>query len=167
MLFRSAYLLAPEPSPNSTITGRVSIGTAWSGAGTTVTLTPGGRTTTTDTHGEFTFKTLYAGSYSVSAAASGYIGTARIATVGQGATSNVQLSLYPVAQTNDCRNPARAIPDNSATGIRDTITVASSFVVNSLEVSVNVTHTYKGDLTIDLVHGATTVRLHKIGRAHV
>ena len=156
----AAYLLAPEPSPNSAITGRVSLGTAWSGAGTTVTLTPGGRTTTTDTHGEFTFNTLYAGSYSVSASATGFIGTARNVTLGQGATSNVQLSLYPVAQSNDCRNPARAIPDNNATGIRDTITVASSFVVNAVEVSVNISHTYKGDLTVDLVHGATTVRLH-------
>lgn len=156
----AAYLLAPEPAPLSTVTGRVSLGTAWSGAGTTVTLNPGGRTTTTDAHGEFSIATLYAGTYSLAATASGYIGTPRLVTVGQAATSSVQLSLYPVSESNLCRNPARAIPDNSATGIRDTITVGPAFAVSAVEVSVNITHTYKGDLTIDLVHGATTVRLH-------
>lgn len=156
----AAYLLAPEPLPTSTLTGRVSLGTAWSGAGTTITLTPSGRTTTTDAHGEFSIASLYAGSYSVAASASGYAGTPRIVTMGQNATSSVQLSLYPIAESNLCRSTARAIPDNSATGIRDTITVGAAFAVSSLEVSVNITHTYKGDLTVDLVHGATTVRLH-------
>ena len=156
----AAYLLAPEPSPLSTITGRVSLGTGWSGAGTTITLTPSGRTTTTDVHGEFSIGTLYPGSYSVAASASGYAGTPRIVTVGPSASSSVLLALYPISESNLCRNPARAIPDNNTTGIRDTIVVAPSFAISSVEVSVNITHTYKGDLIVDLIHSGTSIRLH-------
>jgi zinc metalloprotease ZmpB len=154
------FLLAPEPAPNSSITGRVAVGSAWGGAGTTVTLQPGGATTTTSPSGEFAFTSLYAGTYSLGATLAGYSGTPRVVTVGQDATGSVVLRLYPAAQANGCNSPAVAIPDNSATGITNVITVVPSFLVSGVEASVNITHTWRGDLIVELRHNATTVRLH-------
>ncbi|MFN8588218.1 MAG: proprotein convertase P-domain-containing protein [Candidatus Eisenbacteria bacterium] len=154
------FLTAPEPSPNSTITGRVAVGTAWGGAGIAVTLTPGGATVNTDSHGEFTFPNLYAGTYSVSASLAGYTGTPRLVTVAQSATSNVVLHLSVAANANNCNNPALAIPDNNLTGITNSMTIAPNFPIASVQVGVNITHTWRGDLSVDVIHGATTVRLH-------
>lgn len=154
------FLTAPQPAPNSTIHGRVAVGTSWGGPGITVTLLPGGATTTTNATGEFSFPGLYAGTYSLSATLAGNSGTPRIVTVGQDATAEVVLRLFPVAFTSACREPALAIPDGSATGITDVVTVVPSFTVASVEVSVDITHTWRGDLIVELRHDSTKVRLH-------
>jgi subtilisin-like proprotein convertase family protein len=154
------FLTAPQPAPQSTIRGRVAVGTAWGGAGITVTANPGAHTATTNPAGEFTFSNLYAGTYSVSAAVAGYSGSSVVTNVAQAGQSSVVLRLYPQGVSNGCNNPAVAIPDNSAAGVKNDLSVASSFAVNSVEVAVNITHTWRGDLAVDLTHGATTVRLH-------
>jgi subtilisin-like proprotein convertase family protein len=154
------FLTAPQPAPLSTISGRVAVGTAWGGAGITVTANPGGHTTTTNPAGEFTLPNLYAATYSVSATLAGYAGSSVITTVGQAGQSNVVLRLFTQAMENVCVSPALAIPDNNAAGVKSDLGIASSFSVNDVEVAVNITHTWRGDLVVDLTHGATTVRLH-------
>ena len=47
--------------------------------------------------------------------------------------------------------PALAIPDNSPAGVRDTIVVAEMGTLTSLRVSVEITHTYIGDLQVSLI----------------
>jgi subtilisin-like proprotein convertase family protein len=153
------FLLAPQPAAHSSITGRVAAGTAWGGAGTVVTLQPGGATATTGPGGEFAFTGLYAGTYAVSATLAGYSGTPRQVTLAQDATGSVVLRLFPVAQANACNSPALAIPDNSAAGITNALTVVPAFPVSSVEVSVDITHTWRGDLIVELRHGTTVVRL--------
>lgn len=49
-----------------------------------------------------------------------------------------------------------AIPDNNATGASSTITVADSSIVQDVNVTVNITHTYDGDLTLSLITPANT-----------
>lgn len=49
--------------------------------------------------------------------------------------------------------PDLAIPDDDPTGSSDTITVDESFAVTSVGVTLDVTHTYRGDLTVLLSHG--------------
>jgi subtilisin-like proprotein convertase family protein len=56
-------------------------------------------------------------------------------------------------------SPMVAIPDNSTTGASSTITVAEAGVVTSVAVTVDITHTYRGDLRLELTHGSTTVTL--------
>jgi len=157
------FLVAPEGGPNSTIQGRVAVGTSWGGSGITVTVQPGGASTTTNANGQFTISGLYAQTYSVSAALAGYTGTPRIVTVGEGATVGVALTLFASSSANQCNNTAVAIPDNNATGISSNMTIVPSFTVSNVEVSVNITHTYRGDLIAELRHGATNVRLHNRG----
>ncbi|MDJ0805907.1 MAG: S8 family serine peptidase [Gammaproteobacteria bacterium] len=47
-------------------------------------------------------------------------------------------------------NPGLAIPDNNAVGISDSIHVAENAQVRGIQVSVNIEHTYQGDLQIKL-----------------
>lgn len=155
------FLVAPEPPPTSSITGRVAVGPAWGGAGITVTLEPGAVTTLTDVNGEFTFPGLYANTYSLSATLAGYSGSSRMVTLPDNtvSTDNV-LRLFPAASTNVCANPALPIPDATPAGISNIIAVGPAFTVSSVQVSVDITHTWRGDLIASISHGATTVRLH-------
>jgi subtilisin-like proprotein convertase family protein len=55
--------------------------------------------------------------------------------------------------------PMAAIPDNNTTGASSTITVAEAGMVSSVAVTVDITHTYRGDLRLELTHGTSTVTL--------
>jgi C1A family cysteine protease len=55
--------------------------------------------------------------------------------------------------------PGAAIPDNDPTGVSSDVTLTSSAAVATVKVTVDVTHTYVGDLKVSLTHGATTVVL--------
>jgi subtilisin-like proprotein convertase family protein len=46
--------------------------------------------------------------------------------------------------------PAKDIPDNSQVGIRDVIRFAEAATISSIKVSVDITHTYRGDLRVTL-----------------
>jgi subtilisin-like proprotein convertase family protein/subtilisin family serine protease len=55
----------------------------------------------------------------------------------------------------------RVIPDNDATGVRDVITVAETLTVAATKVTVDVAHTYIGDLRLTLIApSGTSVVLH-------
>lgn len=47
--------------------------------------------------------------------------------------------------------PGLAIPDNNVTGVRDTVAVAETGVLASARVSVEIIHTYRGDLQLTLL----------------
>jgi subtilisin-like proprotein convertase family protein len=48
-------------------------------------------------------------------------------------------------------SPAVPIPDNSAAGVKDTITIAEPGTIASIKVSVDIAHTYRGDLQVMLL----------------
>ena len=50
-----------------------------------------------------------------------------------------------------------SIPDNNSTGVSSPISVTRSGDSGSVSVAVNITHTYKGDLVVDLIHPDGTV----------
>jgi hypothetical protein len=56
--------------------------------------------------------------------------------------------------------PNLAIPDRSPAGISSTITVPAGAAVSSVTVTVDIRHTYIGDLTVSLSKGGKTVVLH-------
>jgi hypothetical protein len=53
-------------------------------------------------------------------------------------------------------SPNAAIPDNSSTGASSTITVTDVGSLTDLKVTVDITHTYRGDLKVTLSKGAFT-----------
>lgn len=52
---------------------------------------------------------------------------------------------------------AVAIPDNDLEGVTSTIEVTESAAIQSMTVDLNITHTYRGDLLVELTHGDKTV----------
>ena len=52
--------------------------------------------------------------------------------------------------------PTAAIPDASMVGASSTITVPDTGKVATVKVTTDITHTYRGDLRVTLVHGATS-----------
>jgi hypothetical protein len=61
-------------------------------------------------------------------------------------------------------SPAAAIPDNNALGVTSTITVADAGVVGSAKLTVDITHTFRGDLKVTLSHaGVSPVVFNRTG----
>ncbi len=61
--------------------------------------------------------------------------------------------------------PNRAIPDNNATGISDTINVPEAVTIASIKVGLDITHTYQGDLRVTLATPwGVVVELHPKGQ---
>ncbi|MBE9549527.1 MAG: proprotein convertase P-domain-containing protein [Proteobacteria bacterium] len=59
-------------------------------------------------------------------------------------------------------SPDKSIPDNNFRGIKDIIISDKAFNLNSITVSVDITHTYIGDLQLSLISPAgTSIILHK------
>lgn len=57
--------------------------------------------------------------------------------------------------------PALVIPDNNSTGIRDIINIAEVASLTSIKISIELTHTFIGDLRLSLIApSGTTVVLH-------
>jgi subtilisin-like proprotein convertase family protein/Zn-dependent metalloprotease len=79
-------------------------------------------------------------------------------TDGTGLSADFDFSI-PVgqgAQTSQSSSPSLAIPDNNTTGITDELTIAGTSSNSTVSVDVNITHTYRGDLTITLTSPAGT-----------
>lgn len=55
--------------------------------------------------------------------------------------------------------PNASIPDNSSSGVSNTVTIVDPIQISSLEIYVNATHTTVGDLIITISNGTTTVTL--------
>lgn len=62
-------------------------------------------------------------------------------------------------KTYNSTNVPIAIPDNNATGIQSALSVMDAGTINSMTCSVNISHTYIGDLNVSLIHpdGTTSV----------
>ncbi|KAB2896211.1 MAG: hypothetical protein F9K40_14930 [Kofleriaceae bacterium] len=53
-----------------------------------------------------------------------------------------------------------AIPDNAPAGVTSTIDVPDAGTVGTVKVTLDITHTYRGDLKVVLAHDGQTVTLH-------
>lgn len=53
-----------------------------------------------------------------------------------------------------------AIPDNDRVGVARTLSVNEALTIGSLKVTVDIEHTYIGDLQVNLTHAGKTVTLH-------
>ncbi len=63
--------------------------------------------------------------------------------------------------TDGDSSPDQAIPDDDTTGISDTITIGESGTLTEINISVDITHTYIGDLLVELAApGGELVVLH-------
>ncbi len=65
----------------------------------------------------------------------------------------------PGAGNNYATNPNAAIPDNNLVGLNSVINVPDALTIGDVNVTLNVSHTWTGDLKATLTHGATSVVL--------
>ncbi len=131
--------------------------------GVTVTAVPGGGSVVTGTDGSFTLTGLFGGNYTLRATKAGWTtATTEIALAAGQTITGITLTLYRAVEETTCSGPALAIPDNDAAGVADTLYVTAPGVdVSGLAVQVDITHTYQGDLVVELVSpSGTVVTLH-------
>jgi subtilisin-like proprotein convertase family protein len=131
-------------------------------SGITVTASPNGGTTTTAADGSYSLPGLYAGTYTITASKADWLTAVQQVTLADNEhRTGLNLTLTKPALLNVCVSPNLAIPDNNSTGVTSTQAVAQTGVIGSIEVYVNITHTYIGDLAVTLTSPAgTSVILH-------
>jgi subtilisin-like proprotein convertase family protein/uncharacterized protein YceK len=156
------WLLALEIG-NCSVSGTVTLQGETNHAGIAVEALPGGGSTVTAADGSYSFPGLYAGTYNIRA--SKQLWSVAIVDVtledGQNLTG-IDMLLTPIQEMADCSQPALAIPDNNPAGVSDTMTLAlPQATVANVEVYVDITHTWQGDLLLNLTSPeGTTVVLH-------
>jgi subtilisin-like proprotein convertase family protein len=158
-----SYLTSQGSSPTGGISGAVHLEGETDHSGVLVTVEPGGGTAYTNASGHYEVGGLYAWTYTVTASKDGW-SSDRVegVEVGDGQqVGGVDMTLFPVVEYEHCETPALAIPDNVPAGVYDTLTFTEEMTVTDVEVYVNITHTYIGDLIVELTSPeGTTVRLH-------
>jgi len=156
------WLLALETG-NCSVSGTVTLQGETNHAGITVEALPGGGSTVTAADGSYSFPGLYAGSYSIRASKQLWsVGSVDVTLEDGQNMTGVDMLLTPVQEMADCSQPALAIPDNDPAGVSDIMNLSlPQATVANVEVYVDVTHTWQGDLLVNLTSPeGTTVVLH-------
>jgi len=152
------WLMTPEFGTCSA-SGRAIIEGQSDFSGIKVEATPGGGYMYTDETGAFSFEGLFAGTYTFVASKTGWAADTEPVTLQENEHRSDVFLMLSIPVTEQCRQPNLAIGDNME--ITDTMPVAMGETIANIEVYVNITHTYIGDLTVWLVSpSGTSVSLH-------
>jgi len=148
------WLLTPEFG-SSSVSGQVLLLGETNHSGILVEAVPAGGQTFTAADGSYTLPGLYAGEYVIRASKNGWGTRVVDVTLTSGENlAGVDMVLTPVFQVELCSAPGLAIPDNNPVGISDVIAVAlhptDPPTVSAVEVFIDVTHTWQGDLLVTL-----------------
>ena len=157
------YLITPESVPTGGISGIVTLQGEIDHAGILVTASPGGASAYTSKDGEYSISDMYAGTYTVTATKTDWsTGVVEGVVVSEGmVTSGVDMVLTATTTYEYCENPSLSIPDSNPAGVYDYLTFTDDVVITEIELYVNITHTYIGDLIVAVTSpDGTTVRLH-------
>ncbi len=136
---------------NCSVSGTAMLEGETNHSGITVQALPGGGTTTTAADGSYSLPGLFAGTYQIIASKEGWSTEIEEVTLSDGQQmTDVDFLLTPVFTIESCENPGLAIPDNNPTGVTSTTKIILSGQISAVEVFVDITHTYIGDLVIRL-----------------
>jgi len=157
------YLITLESAPTGGISGMVTLDGGMENSGVLITAMPGGASTTTDGTGYYLLDEMYAGTYTVTASKLDWsTGVETGVVVNEGAvTARVDFTLTPTMTYEYCDSPALPIPDSTPAGVSTYLAFPDDVEISELEVSLDLTHTYIGDLIVNLISpDGTTVCLH-------
>jgi subtilisin-like proprotein convertase family protein len=142
------------------VSGRVELAGEATYEGVVVRTNPMGLADTTDAAGYYMIAGLFDATYQVTASKAGFSdSTVTVDITGGAAVGDVDFTLYPVLEY--MADPEIAIPDNNSSGIRVYIDVQADAALASVDCYVDITHTFRGDLVVELTSPeGTTVRLH-------
>ena len=163
LLHNAIHYLVLEETGDGSIAGTVSVA-GGDDSGVTVTLTPGDHVFVTGADGAYLFDGLYEGSYHLTAVKEGWSSATMDVELASGeALTGLTCVLNPIVTSEYCDTPAVAIPDNDPTGgIYCPVDVPANANVSSLEVFVDITHTYQADLAVQIISpSGTVVTLHQ------
>jgi len=159
----AAFLMADEGEATASISGtvyEVVEDMIIQLAGATVSAGPG-HSYVTGPDGQYTLDNLYAGTYTVIVSAVDHATVLEMITVGEGEHVYQDFELYTTWTVEYVQTTPQSIPDNSPTGITSIITVTDDGEVSEVTVPIDITHTWIGDLIVELTSPeGTTVRLH-------
>ncbi len=111
-------------------------------------------------NGEYTTGALPYFNYTVIVSAFEHAPDSALVTIDQPVVE-MDFVLERVYEIESCESPHLAIPDNSPTGVSDDMEINVSAVIADIKVFVDITHTYIGDLVVELTSPeGTTVTLH-------
>jgi subtilisin-like proprotein convertase family protein len=160
------YLTALETPPDGSIAGRACLEGEGDHSGIKVTAMPGGNFAYTAVDGTYVIEGMYDATYTVTATKDGWSTAVETGVVVSGGlpTGGVDFLLYPTQTAEQCISPALGIPDNNPTGVYSTLTMLQDVAISDVEIYLNLTHTYIGDLIVEIRSPeGTTVRLHNRG----
>ncbi len=162
LLQNATIWLLTEESGTASVAGSVDLVGSTDNSGVKLTLSPGGQTIITGVDGSFLMEGIFAGSSTLMASKDGWANAVVELSLAEGENlTGVNLSMSSVTSSEFCDSPALAIPDNNPAGVSAVLNVDVEAVVSSIEVQVDITHTYIGDLIVELVSPAgNRVRLH-------
>jgi len=155
------WLLTPEYG-DCGVQGTVLLQGETDHSGTTVRAVPNGGTTVTAADGSYALDGLYAGDYTIIATKDGWSVGAVEVTLSEGQIlTGVDMLLTPVSISEYCEQPNAPISDNQTTTDTCIIPAGDDATITQLEVYVNISHSYIGDLVVSVTSPAgTTVVLH-------
>ncbi len=147
----AAWLLTGFTGGSGQVSGNVILNDQGDHSDVLVTLT-GQDPWLTDTDGSFQFEGVWTGNVLLHAEKSGYADVDSVLTLTEGQViDGIVLELQPVLVLDYLSQPELSIPDNYPVGVADTIWVSEAGTVLSLNVDVNLSHTYIGDLRLKLI----------------
>ncbi|MDD5719335.1 MAG: C25 family cysteine peptidase [Candidatus Krumholzibacteria bacterium] len=155
------WLLTPEFG-DCAVQGTVLLAGQQDHAGITVRALPGGGSTLTAADGSYALDGLYAGPYTIIASKDGWSVASESVTLAEGETlTGVDMVLTPVATSEYCAYPNLPITDYNTTTSTITVPPQDDAAITALEVFVNISHTYIGDLILKVTSpNQTSVVLH-------
>ncbi len=157
------YLLAAESLPEGSMAGTAMLAGEADHSGIAITVAPGGFSTFTAEDGSWLIEDLYDGTYMVTAEKVDW-GTAAvddIAIVGGSHVGGIDFVLTPVTTYEFCESPELPIPDSTPAGVYDSMTFPDDATISEVEIYINLTHTYVGDLIVRITSPeGTAVTLH-------
>jgi len=142
------------------VSGTVTLQGETDHSGVLVQAIPGGGSVLTNAAGDYTLPGLFAGPYQIRASKTDWsIGVQEVVLGESEQMTGVDFLLTPVYVDTWCSQPGSYIGDYQT--VSDVITAEGNAAISAVEVFVDITHTFQGDLTVDLTSPAgTTVRLH-------
>ncbi|MCP4545978.1 MAG: T9SS type A sorting domain-containing protein, partial [bacterium] len=153
------WLITTEAG-NCAVSGSVTLGSETDHSGVRIEAIPNGGYTMTAADGSYTLDDLFAGPYQIRASKDDWATGAQDVSLLSGQhLSGIDFTLSRVYIDEYCSQPALAINDNQTCS--DVINVDMDCTITAVEVFLDITHTFIGDLEITLESPAgTSVILH-------
>jgi subtilisin-like proprotein convertase family protein len=155
------FLTASENAGTASMSGEVAV-VGGSPGGVLIEANPGGFSTLTNPDGTWMIESLYGNTYTVTATLAGYGTSPQTVFLADGEqATGINFGLAPRVDLSYCGNPGLPVPDNDSGGVTTQLLVTEGDIMVDVNVDIDMTHTWIGDLTLTLTSPeGTSVTLH-------